>query len=80
MSLRVFLVNSARSAADKVVVGGPSTLGLLSTDLRDERGRWNTGLGVVGMGGFGRGLKEREGGLEERGELLRDVDFAVRYS
>lgn len=36
VSLRVFLTNSARSAGDKMVVGGSSTLGLPSTDRRSE--------------------------------------------
>lgn len=63
-----------------MVVGGSSTLGLPSTDLRKEWGRLNTGLGVVGIGGFSKGVKEREGGLEDRGEFLQDAGFAVRSS
>lgn len=62
------------------MVGRSSTLGLPSTDLRKERERLNTGFGVVGIGGFNKGVKEREGGLEERGEFLQDVGFAVRSS
>lgn len=57
------------------MIGGSTTLGLPSTDRRrSERGRLNTGLGVVGTGGFGNGLEERELGLGERGELSRVVD------
>ena len=58
--LRVFLTNPARSVEDRVVVEESSTLGLSPKDLRSEWGRLNTGLGVVGIGGFAKGLVGRE--------------------
>ena len=59
-----------------MVVWIVSTLGLPSVDLRSEWGRLNTGLGVVGTGGLGMGLGEREWGFEEWGELWPEVDIA----
>ena len=74
--MRVFLINPARSTEERVVVEGFTTLSSPSMeDLRNERGRLNIGFGLVGIGGFGMGLPERECGVEERGELVHEKDF-----
>lgn len=64
-----------------MVGGSSSNFGdLPSMDLRNERGRLNTGFGVVGIGGFGKGLSGREWGYVGRGESVTEVGFVIMGS